>query len=287
MANRLVDRRLLDHLAGVHHDDALRRLRHHAHRVGDQHDRHAEALFHVLQQLEDLRLDGDIERGGRLVGDQELGIAGQRHRDHDALAHAAGELVRKVVEPLVGVRNLHQPQHLDGLVDGTFAAEAFVPAQHLGDLLADGVDRIERGHRLLEHHRDVLGADTVHLAGVERHEVAALIEDLARDDLARRHRDQLQHRHRRDGLAAAGFADHAERLAAFDRKVDAVDRLHYAVVGREMRSQAPDFEQRRRHHITLRGSSASRSPSPMKLMVSTVRKIAAPGKSAQCGAMSR
>ena len=77
------------------------------------------------------------------------------------------------------------------------------------------------------------------------------------------------------------------RLAAPDRDVDAVDRLHHAVVGREMRLEAADFEQRLGHYITLRGSSASRRPSPMKLIDSTVRKIAAPGNSAQCGAMSR
>ena len=49
-------------------------------------------------QLEDLRLDGDVERGGGLVGDQEPRVAGERHRDHHALAHAARELVRIVVE---------------------------------------------------------------------------------------------------------------------------------------------------------------------------------------------
>jgi len=38
---------------------------------------------------------------------------------------------------------------------------------------------------------------------------------------------------------------------------------------------------------TLRGSSASRRPSPMKLMERTVRKIAVPGKMAQWGAKSR
>ena len=45
-------------------------------------------------QVEDLRLDRDVERGGRLVGDQQLRIAGERHGDHHALAHAARELVR-------------------------------------------------------------------------------------------------------------------------------------------------------------------------------------------------
>ena len=48
-----------------------------------------------MQEIEDLRLDRHVERGRRLVGDQELGPAGERHRDHHPLAHAAGELVRK------------------------------------------------------------------------------------------------------------------------------------------------------------------------------------------------
>ena len=52
------------------------------------------SLLKLADQLEDLRLDGDVERGGRFVGDQQLRAAGERHRDHHALAQAAGELVR-------------------------------------------------------------------------------------------------------------------------------------------------------------------------------------------------
>ena len=51
------------------------------------------------QQVEDLRLDRHVERRRRLVGDQELRLARERHRDHRALAHAARELVRVVLEP--------------------------------------------------------------------------------------------------------------------------------------------------------------------------------------------
>ena len=76
-ANSSLDRRLLDHLAGIHHDHALRGLGDDAHRVGDQHDRHAEARLHLAEQVEDLRLDGDVERGRRLVGDQQLRVAGR------------------------------------------------------------------------------------------------------------------------------------------------------------------------------------------------------------------
>ena len=105
--------------------------------MGDQHHRHAEAVLHVLQQVEDLRLDGDVERGGRLVGDDELRLAGQRHRDHDALAHAAGELVRVIVHAACGIGDLHQLEHLDGAGQRVLVAKALVAAQALGDLLAD------------------------------------------------------------------------------------------------------------------------------------------------------
>jgi hypothetical protein len=48
----------------------------------------------LSHQLQHLRLHGDVERRRRLVGDQHLGAAGQRHGDHHPLAHAAGQLVR-------------------------------------------------------------------------------------------------------------------------------------------------------------------------------------------------
>ena len=47
----------------------------------------------VDEQREDLLLRGDVEAGGRLVKHHEVGVAGERHRDADALLLAAGELV--------------------------------------------------------------------------------------------------------------------------------------------------------------------------------------------------
>src|SRR5438128_7993114 len=281
-----VDIGLFHHLAGIHDDDALRGLRHHAHRMGDQHDRHAEAFLHVLQQIENLRLDGDVERGGRLVGDDELWLAGQRHRDHDALAHAARELVRIIMHAAFRIGNLHQLQHLNRAGQCVLFRQALMAAQALGNLLADRQHRVERGHRLLEDEANLLGPDVIKFAARERHQIAALEQDLALDDAARRHRDQLEDRHRRDGLAAAGFPDNAERLALVERDVDAVDRLQHAIVGGKVGLQALDLEQRR-HQITRLASSASRMPSPMKLMATTATKIAPPGNSAQWAAISR
>ena len=60
--------------------------------VGD-----AELLLQVLQQVDDLRLDRDVERRHRLVGDDQARLDRQGARDADALALPAAELVRIAV----------------------------------------------------------------------------------------------------------------------------------------------------------------------------------------------
>ena len=95
---------LLDDLALVHDVDAVGHLAHDAEVVRDPQHGHVHLVLQALQQLEDLRLDGDVERGGRLVGDQQVGLVGERHGDHDALALAARELMRKGLQALLGHR---------------------------------------------------------------------------------------------------------------------------------------------------------------------------------------
>ena len=64
----------LDDAAGIHHLHAIGDLGHHAHVVGDQHDGGAEIAPQLLDELEDLRLHGDVERRRGLVGDEERGL---------------------------------------------------------------------------------------------------------------------------------------------------------------------------------------------------------------------
>ena len=81
-----------------------------------EQDGHAESLLEVAQQVEDLRLDGDVERGGRLVGDDQARLAGDGAGDEDALGHAAGQLVRVTGERPLGVgdadpgKQVHRPR---------------------------------------------------------------------------------------------------------------------------------------------------------------------------------
>ena len=116
------------------------------------------------EELEDLRLHRHVERGRRLVGDQHVRVAGERHGDHHPLALAAGELVRVGVDAALGLGDADERQELDDPRPRLRLREAAVEAQRLGELGADPVERVERGHRLLEDHGDLLAADAVELA---------------------------------------------------------------------------------------------------------------------------
>ena len=57
----------------VHDEDAVGDVGDDAEVVGDQDHRQAPLAVELLEQAQDLRLDRDVERGGRLVGDQHSG----------------------------------------------------------------------------------------------------------------------------------------------------------------------------------------------------------------------
>ena len=110
------------------------------------------------EQLEDLRLHRHVERRRRLVGDEEVRLVGERHGDHHALALPAGKLVRIGAEPALGLADADLLQKLQHAHPRRAVAHAAMQLQHLADLPLDGVERVERGHRLLEDHGDVVAA---------------------------------------------------------------------------------------------------------------------------------
>ena len=106
-------RRVLHGTPGVHDDHVVGVAGGQPEVVADQDDRGAEPGAQLAEQVHDLRLGGHVQRGGRLVGDQQLRVRGERDRDHHPLAHATGELVRVLVEPPSRVRYPDQRQQLD------------------------------------------------------------------------------------------------------------------------------------------------------------------------------
>ena len=156
-------RALFDDDAVLHHRDAVGDLGDDAEIMGDEQHRRLAALLQVADQLQDLRLRGDVERGGRLVGDQELRVERQRHRDHGALALAARQLMRIGFRRHLGIGNPHVRQQRQHPCVDLGLRQVGVDRKHLADLVADGAQRIERRHRLLEDHRDAGAAHLAHL----------------------------------------------------------------------------------------------------------------------------
>ena len=174
------------------------------------------------EQVDDLRLDRHVERGDRLVADEQVGLHGERAGDGDALALAARELVRIARRRNRGRARPRSSQFAD-IGCGVAARRrrpwasgpsAIVsPMRMRGSSEANGswntvwtrVVRLRGARR--RHHR---------LRRRARTSPAARRQD-AGDDAAERR------------LAAAGFADEAEGLAAARSSSDtSIDRLHGA-----------------------------------------------------------
>ena len=248
MGEDLFRRTLLDDAAGIHDDHVVRHLRDDAKVMRDEHDGGVDAILEVAQQVEDLRLNGHVERRGGLIGDDELGAACKRHGDHDALAHTAGELVREHLVDALAVGDADHLKELDGAcLDLLFVVALFVvQGDDLIDLVADAEDGVQRGHRLLEDHGDEVAAQVLHHGvGCLRHVVGLVAEvqaDLAFNDLTLRTLQKLHDRKTRHGLAAARLTHNAHRLADGDIEGDAVHGVHRADVGEEIGMQIVDLK---------------------------------------------
>src|SRR5258706_2332570 len=145
---------LLD-LAIAHHHHVVGDLAHQREIVGDEQPRHAQALLQRGDQLQDLLLDGHVERGRRLVGDQQLRLACDRYRDHHALLLATRQLERIGVDLSLRVGNADFAQELEGAHPRLPSRHSEVLGQDLGELEADREHGVQRAHRLLEDHRNV------------------------------------------------------------------------------------------------------------------------------------
>ncbi len=79
----------LDDYPVLHDKDTLGQQSHDGEVVGDEEDGHTQLPLQRTEKLEDLRLNGHIEGGRGLVGDEKIGLVGQGHGDHHALALAS------------------------------------------------------------------------------------------------------------------------------------------------------------------------------------------------------
>ena len=213
-------RRGLDDAAGVHDGDTVGVAGNNTQVVGDEDDAHLVLVAQLIDEVEDLHLRRHVQGRRRLVRDEDARLAHEGHGDHDALAHAARELVRVVVDDNLGARHADALEDLDGTREGCPLRELLVHAQRLAHLKADLHSRVQGGQRILEDHAD-LGA--THLAlQVQRHlrQVLTVEDDRSGGDLAalgeQTHEGQGRH-----GLAGTGLAHDTQGLARVHMQVNA------------------------------------------------------------------
>ena len=166
-----VCRTRLDNLTGVHHGHPVGDAGHDAQVVRNEEQRHAELLLKVGKQFEDLCLHRHVERSGRFVSDEQVGLSGQRHGDHDALPHAPREFMRVIVEALVGLRDADQLHQFEGPPARHFLRDLLVRADGLRNLRSDPEERVQARHRLLEDHGHARTVQAASLPGGQRPEI--------------------------------------------------------------------------------------------------------------------
>ena len=221
-AEQREDVALLHNASRIHDANPVRHVGNDTHVVRDQEEPGAGFLAQSLDQRQNLRLDGDVESGGRLVGNQQARAADQRDGDHDPLTGPTGQLERILPHPPFRVCDADLFEHGEHRCGGGAAAGAAMGDQRFSDLPADRHQRVERGGRFLEDHRHHVTADRRHPGLVEPRDVASLELDRAGAPV----RDRRQQAHdgaRRQALAAAALAHQCQRLAATDRKAQPID----------------------------------------------------------------
>jgi hypothetical protein len=131
-------------------DDALAEEADHRQVVGDEQVAHAQGLLHLGEQVEHLRLHGQVERAHRLVADHELRRDDQRAGDGDALALAAREVAGVARGGVVGEPDA--PEHVgDARLDLLGGQLAAALQERLGHRRPDAAGRVERAVGILEH----------------------------------------------------------------------------------------------------------------------------------------
>ena len=166
----------------------------------------------VAHQVQHLRLHRDVERGGRLVADQEPRLRRQRAGDRDPLPLAARELVR-ILRAVGGGEPDLREQRRDAVRDLGPTDAGLARTDRLGDDVVDGPARIQARVRVLEDHLHAAARRALRRAACGCTPSPASTTPSNAIGPARR-RVQADDEPRDRRLAAAGLADEPERLAA-------------------------------------------------------------------------
>ena len=234
----------------------------------------------VLERLQHLDLGRDVERGGRLVEDQQLRAAHHRHGRHQALQLAAADLVGIASADCLRRRQIQFAVERGCLAGRVNPAHQVPDQRDLGDLVVDRECAVERRGGTLGDIGDVDAADLLTPGEVELQDVTAVKQDLAAPEGAAR--AGIAQTGKRDGrLSRTGLANQRHHPAGSDRKGDILDdRRALAAFGDDIDRQVAYIDDVAGHHWRSSGEAASlrrRYQSTRRLMLTVIAAMQSAG----------
>ena len=226
---------------GLHDTDRLGKTPHHGKVVGDEQNAHARLFLEGDQEIQHLLSQGHVQRGGRLISNEQGGPTGQGHGNQRTLALPTRELMRIGHGAALWVIDAHAVEQADRPLVGLLAGQPFMQLQHLANLAANGEQRVEGRHGFLEDHGDLAAAQG------PASRLGRLEQGLpAPKHLTRTLRlgQQAEDAQRRDRLARTGLAHQGHPLTPVDAEVQARHSLSMLAIGRvKCRGEPPHLEQ--------------------------------------------
>src|SRR5690606_2695305 len=150
--------------------------------------------------------------------------------------------------------------------------------QDFADLPLHRVQRIERGHRLLKDHGDVIAAHAPQLCLRCLHQIPPVKKNFAGRMAGGGVGQELEHRKRGDGFARSRFAHKRHGFALGDVEGNMIDRNTLLAILAKGNGKIADRKQdfvvhRSAHWNAFRGSNASRVASPIKISSDSISEM--------------
>ena len=245
----LINITLFDDSSCIHDIHIVRNLRHNAKVMRDVDNGKVGFCLDFLDQFKDLRLNRNIKRRCRLITDQNIRFTGKRNRDDNTLTHTAGEFVRILFEPLFRILDSYLRKEIDRTLFRFRLGKLQMQDHAFHDLLSDRHGRIERGHRILEYHGNMLAAETItdFLLGKARHVDGFLFPFFINKCIVDRTavnmtvvRKDSHDRLDRYGFTGTGLTDDGDGFPAEQVHTDAADRMYRTACGIKTDVQVTD-----------------------------------------------
>src|SRR5262245_25863376 len=252
--------------------------------MANQQHRHVQVGAQFLEQGKNFRLRSDVERRRWFVGNQQLWSTGNGDCQQHALAHATGKLVRVGDCAGCGKFDLLE-KFAHATVDGQSGC---MPLHAFGDLASHPHDRVEVTQGILKDDGNGLASHFHPAILGEMGDIAPQNSNASRLDARDVRGRQTQDRPGKRGFTGPGFADPPHGFTFGNRQVDRPQGVHHAPTRPIAEANVEHIQQRWTVHVdAVRGLRADPSASPSRLNASTVKNIAAPGKTDNHQALNR